>query len=69
MPYQVCWKQAKGKKKRRCVKGTLSGYSWNADASDMLRISTRGMARRTKFSWYTRAGTLRVLRSKTITVH
>jgi hypothetical protein len=69
MPYQVCWKQPKARKKKRCVKGTLSGYSWNAAASGSLRIHTKGMARRTKFTWYTRAGTLKALRSKTITVH
>jgi hypothetical protein len=51
------------------VKATLSGYSWSADASDLLRINTKGMARRTKFTWYTRGGTPKVLLSKTITVH
>ena len=71
VPYQVCWKQPTGKTKtlrKRCVKATLSGYSWSADASDLLRISTRGMTRRTKFTWYTRGGTRKVLLSKTITV-
>jgi hypothetical protein len=51
------------------VKATLSGYSWSADASGPLRINTEGMARRTKFTWYTRGGTPKVLLSKTITVH
>lgn len=72
VPYQVCWKQRTGKKKtltKRCVKATLSGYSWSADASDPLSINTEGMARRTKFTWYTRGGTPKVLLSKTITVH
>jgi hypothetical protein len=71
MPYQVCWKQPTGKRKtlrKRCVKATLSGYSWNADASDELRINTKGMARRTKFTWYTRGRAPKVLLSKTITV-
>lgn len=71
VPYQVCWKQPTGKKKTfttRCVKGTLNGYSWNADASDPLSINTKGMARRTKFTWYTRGGTPKVLLAKTITV-
>lgn len=71
VPYQVCWKQSTGKKKtltKRCVKGTLSGYSWGADASDPLSINTHGMARRTKFTWYTRGGTPKVLLAKTITV-
>ena len=72
VPYQVCWKQPTGKKKtltKRCVKATLGGYSWSADASDQLRINTKGMARRTKFTWYTRGGTPKALLSKTITVH
>ena len=71
VPYQVCWKQPTGKRKtlgKRCVKATLSGYSWSADASDQLRINTKGMARRTKFTWYARGGTRKVLLSKTITV-
>lgn len=71
VPYQVCWKQPTGKRKtlrKRCVKATLSGYSWSADASDELRINTKGMARRTKFTWYTRGGAPKVLLSKTITV-
>ena len=72
VPYQVCWKQPTGKKKtliKRCVKGTLDGYSWNADASDPLSINTKGMARRTKLTWYTRGGTPKALLSRTITVH
>ncbi len=50
------------------MKATLSGYSWSADASDLRRISTKGLARRTKFTWYTRGSTPKVLLSKTITV-
>jgi hypothetical protein len=72
VPYQVCWKQRTRNKKvlrKRCVKGTLTGYSWNADASDTLSVNTKGMARRTKFTWYTRGGAPKVLLSKTITVH
>lgn len=72
VPYQVCWQQPTGKRKtlrKRCVQATLSGYSWSADASDLRRISTKGMTRRTKFTWYTRGGTRNVLLSKTITVY
>jgi hypothetical protein len=72
VPYQVCWQQATGKKKtltKRCVNGTLNGYSWNGDATDPLSINTKGMARRTKFTWYARRSTPKVLLSKTITVH
>ena len=72
VPYQVCWKRPTGKRKtlrKRCVKATLSGYSWSGDASDLLRISTKGLTRRTRFTWYTRGGTPKVLLSKTITVY
>lgn len=72
VPYRLCWKRPTGKKKtlrKRCVKATLSGYSWSNDASDLRRISTKGLTRRTKFTWYTRGGTPRVLLSKTITVY
>jgi len=71
VPYQLCWKQPTGKKKKltkKCAKATLSGYSWNADASDLLRISTKGMTRRTTFTWSTRGATPKVLLSKTLTV-
>ena len=72
VPYQVCWKRPTGRKKTlrtKCVKATLSGYSWSDDASDLLRISTKGMSRRTRFTWYTRGRSPKVLLSKTITVH
>ena len=72
VPYQVCWKRPTGRKKTlrtKCVKATLSGYSWSDDASDLLRISTKGMSRRTRFTWYTRGSSPKVLLSKTITVH
>lgn len=72
LPYQVCWKQQTGKKKtlkKKCVNATLNGYSYSADATDFLRISTKRMSRRTKFTWYTRGATPKVLVSKTITVY
>lgn len=71
LPYEVCWKQPKGKKKKlkkKCVSGTVDGYSWNEDATDQIRISTKGMTRRTKFTWYTQGETPAVLLSKMITV-
>ena len=71
LPYRVCWKQPTGKKKtlkKKCLSATLIGYSWNSDATDLLSISTKGMSRRTKFTWYTRGASPKVLLSKTITV-
>jgi hypothetical protein len=49
-PYRVCWKLKT--KKRRCVRGTLSGYDWSSSASDFLRVNARGMDKVTTFVWY-----------------
>ena len=72
LPYRVCWKRPTGGKKtlkKKCVSATLSGYSWSSDATDLVRISTEGMRRRTKFTWYTRGASPQALFSKTITVY
>jgi len=50
LPYKVCWRLKN--KKRRCVKGAVSGYSWDSSAESMLDVSLRGMGRRTTFTWY-----------------
>jgi hypothetical protein len=52
LPYRVCWRLRS--KARRCVSGVVTGYSWNSAASDSLRVSMRGMAKRTTFTWYVR---------------
>jgi hypothetical protein len=48
--YRVCW--TRRKKGRRCVRGTVDGYSWNRSASDTISVRRRGMRRRTRFTWY-----------------
>lgn len=71
LPYRVCWKRPTGKKKtlrKKCVTGTVSGYSWSDGASDSLSINTDGMRKRTKFTWYTRGSRPKVLAAKTIRV-
>jgi hypothetical protein len=50
LPYKVCW-QLKNKK-RRCLGGAVSGYSWNSAADDMVSVRLRGMGRQTTFTWY-----------------
>jgi hypothetical protein len=50
LPYRVCWPLRT--RRLRCASGVVTGYSWNSSASDSLRISMRGMARRTTFTWY-----------------
>jgi hypothetical protein len=71
LPYDVCWKQPAGAKqtlKKKCVTGTLNGYSWSDDASDVRRISAKSMRKHTKFTWYTRGSTPKVLATKTVSV-
>jgi hypothetical protein len=48
--YRVCYRNRA--KKKRCVSGTLDGYSWNSSASDEVSVSTRKLAARTTFTWY-----------------
>jgi hypothetical protein len=62
-PYRVCWRLKT--KRRICLRGTVDGYSWGSDAADSLDARTRGMARRTKFTWS--IGSRRVA-SRTVTV-
>jgi hypothetical protein len=50
-PYRMCWRNRTGRK--RCLSETLDGYSWTSKATDQLRITTRGLARKTKFTWTT----------------
>jgi len=52
LPYKVCWQLAN--EKRRCVSGTVAGYSWNSSADNQLGVRLRGMKARTKFTWYVR---------------
>ncbi|WP_028064020.1 hypothetical protein [Solirubrobacter soli] len=60
----MCWKTKAGRKK--CVKSTLDGYSWNSDTSDTVRISTKGLAKRTTFTWTSTGDSPERLASKTI---
>jgi hypothetical protein len=49
LPYRVCWTLTRGK---RCLRSTVTGYSWNEPASDLLRVSLRKMRKLTTFTWY-----------------
>jgi hypothetical protein len=49
IPYRVCWTLRRGS---RCLRATVKGYSWNASASDLLRVSLRGMRKVSTFTWY-----------------
>ena len=55
-PYRVCWRTKT--RRRRCMRGVVDGYSWNAAASDTVEIALRGMARKTTFTWTTTDGTV-----------
>jgi hypothetical protein len=50
VPYRVCFRVKSGK--RRCLGGTLEGYSWNSAADDQLTVGTRGLRTVTTFTWY-----------------
>jgi hypothetical protein len=50
LPYKVCWRLKN--KKQRCVRSTVSGYSWNSAADDTMTVRLRGMGPRTTFTWY-----------------
>lgn len=50
LPYRVCWTLKS--KKRVCVSGTANGYDWDDPGRGFLRVSLRGMAKRTTFTWY-----------------
>jgi hypothetical protein len=49
-PYQVCFSLRT--KKRRCVRGTLSGSSWNASATDSVSVKTAPLPSQAQFKWY-----------------
>jgi hypothetical protein len=48
--YRVCWTLTD--KRRRCVRSTVDGYSWNSAATDEIEVRKRGMPQRTGFAWY-----------------
>jgi hypothetical protein len=48
--YRVCYSNRA--KKKRCVTGTLDGYSWDSPSSDQVSVSTRNLPARTAFTWY-----------------
>lgn len=48
--YRVCYLDRA--KKKKCVSGTLGGYSWDSSATDDLSVSTSKLAPETTFTWY-----------------
>jgi len=50
LPYRVCYRLKAGSK--RCLNGTLDGYSWSSSADDGLTVNTRNLAAITTFTWY-----------------
>jgi hypothetical protein len=62
--YHVCYLTRA--KKRRCVSGTLDGYSWDSPGSDQMLVSTRKLATRTTFTWYVDS---RAVAKKRVKVH
>lgn len=62
LPYRVCYRLAS--KQRRCLVGTLDGYSWNSGASDTLSLTTRRLARTTIFTWIVAGKAVAVKRAR-----
>jgi len=62
--YRVCYLTRA--KKRRCVSGTLDGYSWDSPGSDEMFVSTRKLSARTTFTWYVGS---RAVAKKRVKVH
>ena len=62
--YRVCYLTRA--KTKRCVSGTLDGYSWDSPGSDEMFVSTRKLAARTTFSWYVGS---RAVAKKRVKVH
>jgi hypothetical protein len=50
LPYRVCYRLTS--KQRRCLVGTVDGFSWNSGASDTLSLTTRRLPRLTTFTWF-----------------
>jgi hypothetical protein len=38
--------------RRRCVRRTVTGYSWNSPAEDQVTVRKRGMPGVVTFAWY-----------------
>jgi hypothetical protein len=47
---RVCWRLVTGR--RRCVRRTVTGYSWNSPAEDQVTVRKRGMPGVVTFAWY-----------------
>ena len=62
--YRACYLNRA--KKKRCVSGTLGGYSWNSSASDEVSVSTRKLPAVTTFTWYVGS---RAVARKRVKVH
>jgi hypothetical protein len=39
------------KRTKRCLTGTLDGYSWNSSTDDRLIVKVRNLATFTTFTW------------------
>jgi hypothetical protein len=48
--YRVCWRLVSGR--RKCVRGVLTGHSWNSSADDEVSVRKRGLPRVARFVWF-----------------
>jgi hypothetical protein len=61
LPYRVCYRTTT--KARRCLNGTVDGYSWSSSADDSLTVRRRGLPPVTTFTWTVNG---RVVATKTV---
>jgi hypothetical protein len=50
LAYRVCY--VLKVRKKRCLSGTVDGYSWDSPADDSLTVSTRNLPTTTTFTWF-----------------
>ncbi len=62
VPYRVCYRTAK--KAKRCLTGTLDGYSWNSSVDDRLTVKVRNLATLTTFTWSVGSKTVATKRAR-----
>ncbi len=50
LPYRVCY--VTKSRAKRCLTGSLNGYSWDSSGEDNLDVRTRNLPTITTFTWY-----------------
>jgi hypothetical protein len=54
LPYRVCYRTVA--KRRVCLAGVISGFSWSSAATDTRSVNRRNLSTITTFTWYVEGG-------------